>query len=209
MSSVQSNEVVCLPQEPQIHNEAQDLLLLQDYVHRLTNTLRTLEDTHAVLQQTELLAGVINEQDCRDIRTACCCLRSLRIRLEARANVTEREVISLQLQLMHYHATFKDTKWQTTHNRIQHTTQRCNFQWVLCFGESKAAHSEKYQDFSCLQARNVVNYKHWNYATQTRAQLRVCNRPRLWTQLVSGVTVLCIALNSISFSASASRNIFF
>ena len=83
MSSVQSNEVVCLPQEPQIHNEAQDLLLLQDYAHRLTNTLRTLEDTHAVLQQTELLAGVFNEQDCRDIRTACCCLRSLRIRLEA------------------------------------------------------------------------------------------------------------------------------
>ena len=101
MSSVQSNEVVCLPQEPQNHNEAQDLLLLQDYVHRLTNTLRTLEDTHAVLQQTELLAGVINEQDCRDIRTACCCIRSLRIRVEARANVTEREVISRQLQLMH------------------------------------------------------------------------------------------------------------
>ena len=50
--------------EPQSHNEAQDLLLLQDYVHRLTNTLRTLEDTHAALQQTDLLAGVINEQDC-------------------------------------------------------------------------------------------------------------------------------------------------
>ena len=101
MSSVQSSEVVCLPQELLTHNEAQDLLLLQDYVHRLTNTLRTLEDTHAVLQQTELLAGVINEQDCRDIRTACCCIRSLRIRVEARANVTEREVISRQLQLMH------------------------------------------------------------------------------------------------------------
>jgi len=76
---MQSSEVVCLPQEFQTHNEAQDLLLLQDYVHRLTNTLRTLEDTHAVLWQTELLAGVINEQDCRDIRTACCCIRSLRI----------------------------------------------------------------------------------------------------------------------------------
>ena len=101
MSSVQSSEVVCLPPEAQTHNEAQNLLLLQDYVHRLTNTLRTLEDTHAVLQQTELLAGVINEQDCRDIRTACCCIRSLRIRVEARANVTEREVISRQLQLMH------------------------------------------------------------------------------------------------------------
>ena len=52
------------------------------------------------MQQTELLAGVINEQDCRDIRTACCCTRSLRIRVEARANVTERKVISRQLQLM-------------------------------------------------------------------------------------------------------------
>ena len=63
-------------------------------------TLRTLEDTHAALQQTDLLAGVINEQDCRDIRTACDCIRRLRIRVEARANVTEREVISRQLLLM-------------------------------------------------------------------------------------------------------------
>ena len=31
---------------------------------------------------------------------ACCCLKSLRIRVEARANVTERAVISRQLQLM-------------------------------------------------------------------------------------------------------------
>ena len=98
MSSVQPSEVVC---QPQSHNEAQNLLLLQDYVHRLTNTLRTLEDTHAGMQQTELLAGVINEQDCRDIRTACCCTMSLRIRLEVRANVAEPEVISRQLQLMH------------------------------------------------------------------------------------------------------------
>ena len=70
-------------------------------MHKLTNALRTLEDTHAVLQQSELLAGVINVQDCRDIRTACGCIRRLRIRVEARANVTEREVISRQLQLMH------------------------------------------------------------------------------------------------------------
>ena len=69
-------------------------------MYRLTNTLKTL-DTHAALQQTELLVGVINEQDCRDIRTACSCIRSLRIRVEACANVTEREVISRQLQLMH------------------------------------------------------------------------------------------------------------
>ena len=90
----------CLPHEPQSQNEAQDLLLLQDYVHRLTNTSKHWK-THAALQQTELLAGVINEQDCRDIRTACSCIRSLRIRVEARANVAEREVISRQLQLMH------------------------------------------------------------------------------------------------------------
>jgi len=67
MSSAQPSELACLPQEPQRHNEAQDLLLLQNYVNKLTSTLRTLEDTFATLQQTELLAGVINEQDCRDI----------------------------------------------------------------------------------------------------------------------------------------------
>ena len=84
----------------QSHNETQDLLLLQDYVCKLSHTERTLEDTYVLLQQTELLAGVINEQDCRAIRTACCCLKSLRIRVEARANVTERAVIGRQLQLM-------------------------------------------------------------------------------------------------------------
>ena len=100
MSTAQPSELACLPQEPQSHNEAQDLLLLQDYVCKLTHTLRTLEDTHALLQQTELLAGVLSDQDCRNIRTACSCIRSLRTRVEARANVTEREVISRQLQLM-------------------------------------------------------------------------------------------------------------
>ena len=115
MSTAQPSELACLPQEPQSHNEAQDLLLLQNYVCKLTHTLGTLEDTHALLQQTELLAGVINEQDCRDIRTACCCIRSLRIRVEARANVTEREVISRQLQLMQaYNITRQRTSTQLT-----------------------------------------------------------------------------------------------
>ena len=63
MDTAQPSELACLPQEPQSHNEAQDLLLLQDYVYKLTHTLVTLEDTHALLQQTEFLAGVINEQD--------------------------------------------------------------------------------------------------------------------------------------------------
>ena len=100
MDTAQPSELAYLPQELQSHNEAQDLLLLQDYVCKLLHTQRTREDTYALLQQTELLAGVINEQDCRAISTACCCLKSLRIRVEARANVTERAVISRQLQLM-------------------------------------------------------------------------------------------------------------
>ena len=67
------------------HNDAQDLLILQDYVRELSHTQRTLEATYASLQRAELFAGVINEQDCRAIRTARCCLSSLRIRVEARA----------------------------------------------------------------------------------------------------------------------------
>ena len=94
------SELACLPQELRSHNDAQDLLLLQDYVCKLSHAQQTLEATCASLQQTELLAGVIHEQDCRAIRTACCCLNSLRIRVEARANVTERAGISRQLQLM-------------------------------------------------------------------------------------------------------------
>ena len=100
MDAAQPSELACLPQELQSHNDAQALHLLQDYVCKLSHTQRTLEATYASLQQAELLAGVINEQDCRAIRTACCCLHSLRIRVEARANVTERAVISRQLQLM-------------------------------------------------------------------------------------------------------------
>ena len=90
MDTAQPSELACLPQELLSHNDAQDLLLLQDYVCKLSHAQQTLEATYASLQQTELLAGVIHEQDCRAIRTACCCLNSLRIRVEARANVTER-----------------------------------------------------------------------------------------------------------------------
>ena len=100
MDTAQPSDLARLPPELQSHNDAQDLLLLQDYVCKLSHTQRTLEATCASLQQTELLAGIINEQDCRAIRTACCCLNSLRIRVEARANVIERAAISRQLQLM-------------------------------------------------------------------------------------------------------------
>ena len=79
----------------------------------------------------------------------------------------------------------------------------------MCFGETKAVHSEKYQDFSCLQARNVVNYKHWNYATQTRAPLRVCNRPRLLNtaRLRSDSSVHCAEFN-IFFWISFQEHLF-
>ena len=99
MNTAQSSELACLPQELQSRNEAQDLLRLQECLQTDAYP-RTLKDTYALLQQTEFLAGVINEQDCRAIRTACCCLKSLRIRVEARANATERAGTSRQLQLM-------------------------------------------------------------------------------------------------------------
>ena len=100
MSTAQPSELACLPQEPQSHNEAQDLLLLQDYVCKLTHTLRTLEDTHALVQQ--------NRTPCRRHQRARLQshTHSLLLHKESahpcrgRANVTEREVISRQLQLM-------------------------------------------------------------------------------------------------------------
>ena len=100
MNTAQPSELACLPQELQNYNDAENLLLLQDYVCKLSHTQRTLEATYASLQQTELLAGVIHEQDCRAIRTACCCLNSLRIRVKTRANITKCVIISRQLQLM-------------------------------------------------------------------------------------------------------------
>ena len=100
MATAQPSELAHLLQEVQSHNDAQVLLLLQDYVDKLSHTQLTLEATCTSLQQTELVAGIIGEQDLRALRTACCCLNSLRIRVEARANVTEREVVSRQLQLI-------------------------------------------------------------------------------------------------------------
>ena len=100
MNTAQPSELACLASRIPESQRGTRSLTLARICLQLSYTQRTLEDTSALLQQTELLAGVINEQDCRAIRTACCCLRSLRIRVEARANVTERAVISRQLQLM-------------------------------------------------------------------------------------------------------------
>ena len=50
MSTAQPSELACRPQEPQSHNEAQNLLLLQDYVGKLTHTLVTLEGAETFAQ---------------------------------------------------------------------------------------------------------------------------------------------------------------
>ena len=59
-----------------------------------------LEQTSASLQRTEILTGIFSEHDLRTLRTACQCLNSLRIRVEARANTVERAMIEQQLQFM-------------------------------------------------------------------------------------------------------------
>ena len=80
------------------HSEARNLLLLQDYVRNVSQLM--LEQTSASLQTTEILTGIFSEHDLRTLRTACQCLHSLRIRVEARANTVERAMIEQQLQFM-------------------------------------------------------------------------------------------------------------
>ena len=46
MDTAQPSKLACLPQELQSHNDAQVLLLLQDYVGKLSHTQRTLEATY-------------------------------------------------------------------------------------------------------------------------------------------------------------------
>ena len=92
MDTVKPGEPAHLSQEPQSRSEAQNLLLFQDYVLQSFSYQRILEETCASLQRTELLSSIISEQDLRALRTACLCLNSLRIRVEARANTTERAV---------------------------------------------------------------------------------------------------------------------
>ena len=82
------------------HSEARNLLLLQDYVRNAFQAQLMLEQTSASLQRTEILTGIFSEHDPRTLRTACQCLNSLRVRVEARANTVERAMIEQQLQFM-------------------------------------------------------------------------------------------------------------
>ena len=76
------------------------LLLLHDYVRNVSQAQLMLEQTSASLQRTGILTGIFSEHDLRTLRTACQCLNSLRIRVEARANTVERAMIEQQLQFM-------------------------------------------------------------------------------------------------------------
>ena len=100
MSTAQPSEMTCLPQEPQSHNEAQDLPFFAGLCLQTEEHPQNTQRHPCRIPTNRTPCSVINEQDCRDIRTACCCIRSLCIRVEARANITERKVISRQLQLM-------------------------------------------------------------------------------------------------------------
>ena len=82
------------------HSEARNLLLLQDYVRNVSQAQLMLEQTSASLQRTEILTGIFSEHDLRTLRTACQCLNSLCIRVEARANTVEPAMIEQQLQFM-------------------------------------------------------------------------------------------------------------
>ena len=93
LNTGEPRELTCLHQEPQRRNEAEDLLHLQHHVDHLSHTQRVLEEAYNSLQQAELLAGIISDQDLRTLCTACPGLNSLHIRVEARANILERAVI--------------------------------------------------------------------------------------------------------------------
>ena len=100
METDQLDESTHPPQTPTGRSEACNLLLLQEYVRNVSQAQQILEQTSASLQRTEILAGIFSEHDLRTLRTACLCLNSLRIRVEARANTVERAVIEQQLQFM-------------------------------------------------------------------------------------------------------------
>ena len=82
------------------HSEGRNLLLLQDYVRKVCQAQLMLETNICFIAETEILTGIFSEHDRRTLRTACQCLNSLRIRVEARANTVERAMIEQQLQFM-------------------------------------------------------------------------------------------------------------
>ena len=64
------DEPTHLAHEPQSCSEALSLLRLQDCANNLARTQQLLEETCTSLQRTELLSGIISEQDLRTLCTA-------------------------------------------------------------------------------------------------------------------------------------------
>ena len=79
---------------------ASSVLLLQEYVCKVTQAQQTLKETQAVLQEKTILTNFVTAQDRRTLDTACCCLDSLRIRVEALTNSVELLVRRRQISLM-------------------------------------------------------------------------------------------------------------
>ena len=84
-------------------SESYNLLLLQEDIRVISLAQQTLEQTMESLQRREEMNGIrilVEDQDIRTLRSACICLRSLRMRVEASVNSLEQIVIAQQLQFI-------------------------------------------------------------------------------------------------------------
>ena len=182
-----------VPRALQSRNDAQDFLFLQDYAHKLAHTQLTLEEICTSLHRTPFLSGIISAQDRRALQTACCCLNSLRIRVEALANVIEQAVITRQLQLMQERVQMHRPEDLSTENTsclfrgsLHHSgankdsgqrqcpRQRfCRYQWV---GGLEPQHSRRIAQVRCWHFNLFVT------ATTAGYLLLVCSthRVQLW-----------------------------
>ena len=79
-------------------NDALTLLRLQQHVLKLTAAKAALEGVQTLVHETPL-SNFTSAQDRRTLNTAQCCLKSLRIRVEAHVNSVEEAVKQRQLSL--------------------------------------------------------------------------------------------------------------
>ena len=99
----------CSPSRHKSHNRPRARMKYKtcSYVHKVARTQKTLEETCTALHQKTILSNAISTQDRRELHTACCCLNSLRIRVEALANVTKQSVRKRQLCLIQNRKQFR------------------------------------------------------------------------------------------------------
>ena len=92
-----------LMQTTRVSESSYNLLLLQEDIRVISLAQQTLEQTMESLQRREEMNGIrilVEDQDIRTLRSACICLRSLRMRVEASVNSLEQIVIAQQLQFI-------------------------------------------------------------------------------------------------------------